>query len=861
MDRAHLMGRSGGTRHSPSVRGLLLRLLLVLGLLLALLVVVVTLQVRGSNYQTAEENRRIVSLSLADSMRQSSNDLTRMVQLYVSTGETKYRTYYNQILAIRAGTVPRPINYTNSFWDEVLADGFASVKYGPPQSLVDQMQAAHFTPDEFDALNASLRASNQLAIVELNVMDIVAPRIAQGVNTAYQADVAPQYQRLVDPAYLAQKGVIMRAIENFNNLVNARTLADVNRASAANRRLLVLQYAILALGVLVGLAALRQARRYLLGPLSALVGVTRVVADGDYGQRAEIRAVSELEGLAGAFNDMAGAIERDITRREAAEAEAIQARQAAEHANRAKSTFLASMSHEIRTPMIGVTGMLEILEQTPMSPEQQHMVEVAQGSAQVLLQIVGDILDFSKIEAGKLELSPRPVRLRSLVEVAAQTFFHTASAKGILLTWSSEDQLAEAHVCDALRIRQILSNLLSNAVKFTEEGTIELSVRVPPGNAGDKVGVQQVEFLVRDTGPGVDAEQLAHLFREFQQAESAKTQRGTGTGLGLVICRHLAAIMGGRVTMDSEVGRGSTLCLSLPLAVADPTEIPETAGSGAVTARRPKPSRAEAEREGSVLLLAEDHPVNRQVLMRQLDAIGFHVDVAEDGAIAYERFLAGHYGAVLTDLNMPGLNGYELTKAIRDREAATGQGRTPIVALTANVMQGEAERCLAAGMDDFATKPTTMGVLSAKLRRCLGHLSWDDGPTTLASIPTRSEAVLDRGALNDLTGGDAALARSILADFVASTGCDIDELGAAGRAGDAAGMARHAHRIHGASLVVGALSLADVTARIETAARVGRPSPELTEMLGEVAVAFTAVAQLAATGSPDPSVADPAMAG
>jgi signal transduction histidine kinase/CheY-like chemotaxis protein/HPt (histidine-containing phosphotransfer) domain-containing protein len=832
-----------GSRRSPSVRGLVLRLLLVLGLLLVLLVAVMTLQVRGSNYQTAEENRRIVSLGLADSMRQSSNDLTRMVQLYVSTGQPEYRTYYNQILAIRAGTAPRPLDYTNSFWDEVLADGFAGVKYGPPQSLVEQMRAADFTPQEFDALNASLRASNQLAQVELDVMNLVAPRIADGVNGTYQADVAPQYRRLVDPAYLAQKGVIMRAVEQFTDLVNATTLADVNQARTANRRLLVLQFGILAVGVLVALAALRQTRRSLLGPLSALAGVTRVVADGDYGQRAEIRAVSELEGLAGAFNDMAAAIESDIAGREEAEREAVEARQAAEHASRAKSTFLASMSHEIRTPMIGVTGMLEILEQTPMSSEQQHMVEVAQGSAQILLQIIGDILDFSKIEAGKLELAPRPVRLRSLVEVAAQTFFHTASAKGILLTWETDDRLAEAHICDALRIRQILSNLLSNAVKFTDEGTIVLSVRV----CGDRPDRQQVEFTVQDTGPGVAAEQLAQLFQEFQQADSAKTQRGLGTGLGLVICRHLAALMGGKVTMESEVGHGTTVCLALPLVVADPSQVPEATRSGAVGARRSKPTRPEAEREGSVLLLAEDHPVNRQVLMRQLDMIGFHVDVAEDGAIAFERFVARRYGAVLTDLNMPGMNGYELTKAIRDHERTTGDARTPIVALTANALQGEAERCLAAGMDDFATKPTSMPVLSAKLRRWLGHLSWEDDERTderTAVGPVAPAVILERDALANLADGDTELAATILADFVASARDDLDALRAAVAARDRGAIARRAHQMRGASLVVGAHQMAEAAGGIEMSARAGDAPDGLNASLAELDKALRAVAEL-----------------
>ena len=810
-----------------------MRLLLVLALLLLLLVVVTTFQLRGSNYQTAEENRRVVSLGLADSMRQSSNDLTRMVQLYVSTGQPAYRTYYNDILAIRAGTSPRPVNYTNSFWDQVLANGsLAGVHYGPPQSLVAQMRAADFAPDEFQALNASLSASNQLALVELNVMSIVAPRIAEGVNATYQADVAPQYQRLVDPAYLAQKGVIMRAVEHFTDLVNARTLADVNRAGTANRRLFVLQFAILAAGVVVGLAALRQARRTLLGPLESLVGVTREVADGDYAKRADIRAVSELEGLAGAFNDMAVAIESDIAGRQSAERDAVVARQAAEHASRAKSTFLASMSHEIRTPMIGVTGMLEILAQTPLSAEQDNMVEIAQGSANTLLQIIGDILDFSKIEAGKLELDPKPFRLRPLVELAAQTFFHTASAKGLLMTWTTDDQLAEAHLGDALRIRQILTNFLSNAVKFTDEGSIELAVAVTGGPAA---GVQLVEFAVHDTGQGVSSDQLAQLFQEFRQADSAGAQRGTGTGLGLVICRQLAVLMGGEVTMASELGRGSKLRLSIPLVVADPSTVADVARTATVGARRRKPSREVAELEGSVLLLAEDHPVNRQVLTRQLDIIGFHVDVATDGAEALERFLARRYGAVLTDLNMPGLNGYELTAAIREHEALSAVPRTPILALTANVMQGEAQRCLAGGMDDYSPKPTTIPALATKLRRWLGHLSWD------------SPADLD--ALNGLTGGDGDLAAAILTDFLGSTEDDLDALRAAAGACDAAAVARHAHRVHGASLVVGAGRIATLAAGIEASAGAGAIPCDLAERLIQLEDLLKQLTELAGTPS------------
>ena len=802
-------------RHLVSIRGQLARLLLALGLLLSLLVALTALQVQGSDHENTLENERVTQLELADSMRQSSNDLTRMVQMYVSTGQTRYRQYYNEILAIRAGTAPRPLDYTNSFWDEVLAHGTPGIRFGPPQSLEAQMRAAHFTPDEFAALDASLTASNQLARLELDVMEKVAPRIARGINGNYQADVASQYGRLVDQSYLDQKGVIMSAVERFNDQVNAHTLSAVKQAQDDNQRLFYLQFAVLAIGLVVGLLALRQARRVLLGPLSSLVGVTREVADGDYAKRATIQSVTELEGLAGAFNDMASAIESDIARRQVAEAESFEARRAAEDASRAKSTFLASMSHEIRTPMIGVTGMLDILQETPLTDEQQQMIAVAQGSAETLLEIIGDILDFSKIEAGRLELSCRPLRLRSLVEAAAQAFFHAASAKGVLLSWDVDDAVSEAHAGDPLRLRQILGNFLSNAVKFTDEGSIHLAARAEPPRGG----VQSVHLVVRDTGAGVPVGEAARLFEEFRQADPAGDQRWAGTGLGLVICRQLARLMGGDVTMDSQVGAGTTLSLAVPLPVADPSTVIEAARHGSRRVRIKRTSRQDAERTGAVLLLAEDHPVNQQVLSRQLALVGFHVDVADDGAAAFDRFCTTRYGAVLTDLNMPGLSGYELAAAIREREAATGAARTPILALTANAVRGEADRCVAAGMDDFATKPTTIPLLSTKLRRWLSHLAWEEdpgGPGLLRPADGPDRPIVDPSAVGEVAGGDPGLMASIVVEFAASAREDMAAIRAAARAGDMASLRRHAHRLQGGCLVVGATAVAELAARIES---------------------------------------------
>ena len=839
----------GSGRGRPlSIRRLLAILLAVLGLLVSGLFLVASLQLRGSNAQARAENRRNVSFRLADSMRQSSNDLTLMVRLYVSTGKTQYRDYYNEILAIRSGTAPRPRNYDSSFWDRVLAEGKGFVRDGPPRSLTAQMRAADFTAQEFGALQASLDASNDLARLELEVMDRVARRIARGVDASYLADVQADYQRLVDEHYLAEKGVIMEAVGDFVDLVDRRTLADVERARADNRTLSAVQLAILGAIVLIGTASLAVLTRVVLRPLDGLIAATRRFADGDYDERARLRSVAELERLAGAFNEMATAIQSDVGARERAERAAVEAREAAEDASRAKSSFLATMSHEIRTPMIGVTGMLEVLAQSGLSPQQRHMVGTAQSSASSLLQIIGDVLDFSKIEAGKLELVPTTFAVRPLVEAATATFFHSASSKGLLISSTVDDRLGPAHVGDPLRVRQILSNFVSNAVKFTDVGGIDVTVRV----VDDAPGTQTVEFRVTDTGPGLSPEQQRRLFEEFNQASTTTRERSGGSGLGLVICRRLAELTGGDVTMESMLGRGTTMRFTVPLPMGDPADVDTDAAFGALRqgASRPKPSRAEAEAEGSLVLMAEDHPVNRTVLCHQLDLIGFQVDTAPDGQVALEMFKAGRYGLVLTDLNMPGLDGYALTAAVRGHEEATGGERTPVLALSANVMQGEPERCLAAGMDDFIAKPTTMPFLAAKLRQWLPRLTWparpapagSDGRAGAGGTGDGAEQAIDAAVLDELTGGDPEVAAAVLQDFVEASRADLDALQVALEASDLDDVRRQAHRVKGASRLVGAGRLAQLADEIESLA--GQPAADgaaIRRVAGDLVAALAGV--------------------
>jgi len=413
------------------------------------------------------------------------------------------------------------------------------------------------------------------------------------------------------------------------------------------------------------------------------------------------------------------AIARDVTGQKQRDAELAEATEAAEAANQAKSTFLAAMSHEIRTPLIGVLGMLEVLARSKLNGEQRRQLNIVHQSAQALLQIIGDILDFSKIEAGKLEVEPVTVSLRQLLSRVVGNFSAAAESKGLRLVMDYDDAVSAAYVVDPTRLAQILGNWVSNAIKFTEHGGVTVGLRLEQRDAGRDTLI----ISVADTGIGIPADKLAKLFQPFVQADVSTTRRFGGTGLGLVITRKLADLLGGTVAVESTPGQGTTISLRISLVRGQVTDIqgdPTERIAAAPAWTRPLPSFEEAQRKGSLVLLAEDHPVNRHVLTLQLNLAGFQVDCAEDGSLALEKFKSGRYSLVLSDLHMPGLDGHQLTAAIRAHERATGARRTPIIALTANVRSGEVERCLAADMDDYLAKPVTIEQLTLTIERWLG---------------------------------------------------------------------------------------------------------------------------------------------
>jgi signal transduction histidine kinase/ActR/RegA family two-component response regulator len=557
--------------------------------------------------------------------------------------------------------------------------------------------------DKPQLLKNLLQAS--LATPQIRFLEVRDPQ-EKIIVYAEQTGAADQNSSQIElfSSAIHHQGSVSSAQQGDSNYLGRVVIGICKDSFNSRQQLILLKALLLAMGALLLTFVLaRRLARRISQPISAMAQAVKAIEAGNFNAPLPQTGNAELGDLARHINSLAEGLAQAHQEQQQAIDLLVHTREESEQANRAKSDFLAMMSHELRTPMNGVLGMLQLLETTEMTQEQAEYSALATESSEHLLKVINDILDFSRIERDALELENIPFNVLELIQNSVQVFQHSAQQRGLQLLLKTQSGLEQLEVRgDPTRIRQILVNLLDNALKFTQEGSITLTVQWQPLDTH----VLWLTCAVQDTGIGVSVERLEHMFDAFQQADNSISRRYGGTGLGLPIARTLAERMGGSLRAESVEEQGSLFTLEIPLAFSQQVLKP--------VIEPPMSSSA----NGHLVLLVEDNPVNQTVIEAMLRSLGYQVCLVGDGAQAVHKATHFAYAAILMDCRLPIMDGYEATRQIR---LLPNQQHTPIIALTANALQGDREACLAAGMDDYLAKPFKRVDLQRILQRWLAN--------------------------------------------------------------------------------------------------------------------------------------------
>lgn len=642
----------------------------------------------------------------------------------------------------------------------------------------------------------------------------IGPRATTTVNklTKYELDqLLNQHQTIAngDPKKLRLGGQVF-----FVNRLSVDGNQDravimyrvVNLVSSATGSIRWLVFLGSVFTVVLGLIFSLQTAARISQPIIDLTKTASEYGKGNLQIRTQAKSTDEVGQLTRAFNNMAD----DMFRQRQ---QLLDSKLAAESANRAKSEFLARMSHEIRTPMNGVLSMTDLLSESKISTEQNRYISIIRQSGNALLTIINDILDFSKVEVGKLRLEEAPFELSSLLMESVELLEERANDKGVGLYFETGYRGSNLWG-DATRLRQILTNLVGNAIKFTPVGQVNLSVKEVATNK-DSVTLR---FCIRDTGIGIEQENLGSIFEPFSQADGSTTREFGGTGLGLAICKQLVELMHGEIGVQSTVGEGSTFWFSVTF---------DTCEDEHRNSQILQNNRWEVKQEALALnvLVAEDNAVNCEVIDHVLTALGCRFTIAYDGEQALTQFMAGNWDLVLMDCQMPNLDGLEATRRIRRWELEGKLSPTSIVALTANALKGDRERCLEAGMNGYLAKPFSLTELRDVLLQCKANLR--EIVVAQASQPLSQDpselSVINPEPLEELYSfqetGEAGLVAEIVELFFASWKQRNHDLDTAIDEQDFEGIRTTAHGLRGACVTVGGEALAMACHKLEAAAR------------------------------------------